>query len=120
MAALVRHGSGALLSPWRHDPHCDHWAAHLIAVAAARRLRLLHLAYPVWGWTLPPEQVLRGPAPAGWRIDIARHLPAKRRAIKAHASQTGSLITDDPSGFRLPPNLLVQFDQPYETFLSKP
>ena len=51
----------------------------------------------------------------GWRSQA--HLPAKRRAIAAHASQYGALIDDDPAGFQLPADLLSIFDQPWETFL---
>ena len=107
----------AILAPWRHDPHCDHEAAALVAehVAALRNLRLV--SYPVWGWTLPPATEIDELPRAGWRLDIARHLPTKRRAIGAHRSQDGGLITDDPTGFQLPPNLLSVFDRPFETFL---
>jgi LmbE family N-acetylglucosaminyl deacetylase len=117
-----RASTTAILAPWRHDPHCDHEAAALIAehVAALRNLRLV--SYPVWGWTLPAETEI--PATeideqqrAGWRLDVERHLPAKRRAIHAHRSQYGGLITDDPTGFQLPANLLTVFDRPFETFL---
>lgn len=118
LARAAGAGCGVLLAPWRHDPHCDHEAAHLMAAEAARRGGLPHLAYPVWGWTLPDDAVLPGDAPAGWRLDVARHLPAKRRAIAAHASQHGGLITDDPTGFRLPPTFLAMFNQPFETYLG--
>ena len=117
LGRAARAGCGVLLAPWRHDPHCDHEAAHLMAAEAARRGGLSHLAYPVWGWTLPDDTVLPGDAPAGWRLDVARHLPAKRRAIAAHASQHGGLVTDDPTGFRLPPAFLSMFDQPFETYV---
>ena len=110
-------GCGLLLAPWRHDPHCDHEAAHLMAAEAARRSGLVHLAYPVWGWTLPDAAELPGEAPRGWRLDVARHLPAKRRAIAAHASQHAGLITDDPDGFALPARFLLLFDGPFETYL---
>ena len=110
-------GCGLLLAPWRHDPHCDHEAAHLMAAEAARRGGLARLAYPVWGWTLPDDAALPGEAPRGWRLDVARHLPAKRRAIAAHASQHAGLITDDPCGFALPPAFLALFDQPFEVYL---
>jgi LmbE family N-acetylglucosaminyl deacetylase len=107
----------AILAPWRQDPHCDHEAAAMIAerVAALRNLRLV--SYPVWGWTLPPANEIDERPRIGWRLDIARHLPAKRRAISAHRSQHCGLITDDPTGFELPPNLLAVFDHPFETFL---
>jgi hypothetical protein len=80
-----------------HTYICDHEAAALIAeqVAALRNLRLV--SYPVWGWTLPPATDIGEPVRAGWRLDIARHLQAKRRAIGAHRSQFGGMITDDPS-----------------------
>jgi hypothetical protein len=41
----------------------------------------------------------------------------KRRAIQAHASQLGRLITDDPAGFALPDTLLAVAAAPFETFL---
>ena len=110
-------GCGLVLAPWRHDPHCDHEAAHLMAVAAAEMAGVRHLAYPVWGWTLSDDVSLPGPAPTGWRLRVDQHLPAKRRAIAAHTSQHSDLIADDPEGFRLPAGLLAVFDQPYETFL---
>ena len=116
--AVREEEGGILLGPWRHDPHGDHEATHAIAAAAASQAGVLHLAYPVWGWTLPAETVLDGREPAGYRLDIARHLPAKRRAIAAHASQHGSVITDDPGGFRLPPHLLAVLDRGFETFLT--
>jgi LmbE family N-acetylglucosaminyl deacetylase len=118
VAGLLRErGCGVLLAPWRHDPHGDHEATHEIAAAAAQRTGAARLAYPVWGWTLPAGAVLGGPEPAGYRLDIARHLPAKRRAIAAHVSQHGKVITDDPGGFTLPPRLLALFDRPFEVFL---
>ena len=113
-------GAATLLAPWRHDPHCDHEAAHLIAARTARLAGIRHVAYPVWGWTLPPDAILTGPAPAGQRLDISAHLPAKRRAIAAHRSQYAGLIDDDPGGFQLPAGLLAIFDRPYETFLTDP
>ena len=107
----------AILAPWRHDPHCDHEAASKIASAVAQRAGIPHVAYPVWGWTLPPDTLVPGPHGSGVRLDINAFLPAKRAAIQAHRSQYGNLITDDPDGFRLPPELLSVFDGRFETFL---
>lgn len=106
-------GCTTILAPWAHDPHCDHQAASRIAGAIGIR----HLAYPVWGWTLPADDAIPAPVGTGWRLPIGAHLPAKRHAIQAHRSQYGGLITDDPTGFQLPPGLLSVFDQPFETFL---
>ncbi len=116
--AAAAHGSSVILAPWRHDPHCDHEAADAMARAAAERGPMRHLAYPVWGWTLPPEQELPTTRPVGWRLDISAHLPAKRSAIAAHRSQYSDLIDDDPTGFRLPPHLLAVFDRPFEVYIA--
>jgi LmbE family N-acetylglucosaminyl deacetylase len=119
IANLARAGGcGTILAPWRHDPHCDHEAADLMAREAAAMAGLPHLAYPVWGWTLPPDHALPDQSATGWRLDIAEHLQAKRDAIAAHASQYSDLITDDPTGFRLPRTLLAVFERPYEVFLK--
>jgi LmbE family N-acetylglucosaminyl deacetylase len=108
----------ALLAPWRHDPHCDHAAASLAAGVAAAAAGVRHVAYPVWGWTLPESEPVPGVPHMGWRLDIEAFLPAKRAAIQAHRSQYGDLITDDPAGFRLPAGLLAVFDACYETFVQ--
>jgi LmbE family N-acetylglucosaminyl deacetylase len=121
VAAIVAQAEAAgcttIAAPWQHDPHCDHLAAHRMAQAAAARLGLRHIAYPVWGWTLPANDTLETSV-AGGRLDIERHLPAKRRAIAAHASQHGGVVTDDPNGFALPRHLLAVFDEPFEVFLD--
>ena len=77
----------ALLAAWRLDPHCDHAAAALIATDAARRAGIPHLAYPVWGWTLPAGQTIDAGAPVGWRLDIEPYRQRKQLAIAAHATQ---------------------------------
>lgn len=117
LAVAEQVGAASILSPWQHDPHCDHLAAHHMACSAVTRRRIRHLAYPIWGWTLAPETRLPGLPPRGMRLDITPHLAAKRRAITAHASQYGGLIQDDADGFQLPTNLLEVFSRPCETFL---
>ena len=107
-----------VLSTWRHDPHCDHDSAWMMGRALARRNRLALLAYPVWGWLLAADALLDGGPPVGWRLDITPHLPDKQAAIRAHRTQYGDLITDDPDGFRLPDALLAVFAAPYEVFLQ--
>lgn len=107
----------SILAPWLHDPHCDHEAASLLASAVAPIASIKHVAYPVWGWTLSPDTPLLKTRTAGFRLDISSFLPAKRGAIQAHQSQYGDLISDDPDGFRLPPELLAIFARPFETFI---
>ena len=109
--------AGTILSTWEHDPHADHVAAQAIARAAARLAGARVVSYPVWGWALPRRALLPAGPVSGARLDIARHLPAKRRAIAAHASQHPGLIADDPRGFSLPASLLSAVDRPFEVFL---
>jgi LmbE family N-acetylglucosaminyl deacetylase len=120
IACLLRsHGCRILCAPWRHDPHGDHEAAYLIAQAAARETRTMLLSYVVWGWTLPAHAALPDEAVSGWRLDITNDVAKKHRAIVAHASQYSDLIQDDPSGFRLPRELLRAIaGRSYEVFLK--
>jgi LmbE family N-acetylglucosaminyl deacetylase len=108
---------GTIFTTWECDPHADHVAAHVIARRAARIAGARVVSYPVWGWALPRRARLPVASVAGARLDIARHLPAKRRAIAAHESQHSGLIADDPQGFRLPASLLSAVDRPFEVFL---
>ena len=119
VAGLAREsGAGTLCTTWQHDPHGDHVAAHLIGAAAAREVGAALLTYPVWGWTLPPDQVLPVMDIVGARLDIAAHLARKRSAIAAHESQCSDLISDDPGGFRLADEMLANFQRPFEVFLQ--
>jgi len=120
LLAMVRQEAActAILAPWRGDPHCDHEAAALIAAAVADAAKIRHLGYPVWGWTLDPDTPVEGSPGGGWRLRIDTVQPVKQRAIQAHRSQYGRLITDDPAGFELPHALLAAFEGPFETFLD--
>jgi LmbE family N-acetylglucosaminyl deacetylase len=115
---MHQHQLGSILAPWRHDPHCDHLAAHHIARATAAATGCRHLAYPVGGLPLPPGTPLDGPLPVGFRLDITPHLAAKRQAIAAHRSQYAGLIEDDPTGFQMEKEFLALFDGPYESLLE--
>ena len=108
-----------ICATWRHDPHCDHFAAALLAANVCRFTGARHLSYPVWSWTLPDDSELPG-LPQGARLDIAPHLPAKRRAIAAHASQLTGLIADASDAFRLAPSFLALFDRSWEVFIREP
>lgn len=115
----VQHHCQNILVPWRHDPHCDHEAVWIMGQRVkALRPNLRILAYPVWGLTLPPEQKVEEPVPAGWRLNVEACLPAKRRAIEAHRSQRGLVVKDDPDGFVLPEYLMEKMLQPYEIFIA--
>ena len=107
-------GCATIAAPWRHDPHCDHQAA--AAMAAATGLRVL--SYPVWGWLLPDETALDDAWASGHRLAVGQVLDRKRRALAAHRSQFGEVVTDDPNGFRVPAALLAACLTPFEFFLD--
>jgi LmbE family N-acetylglucosaminyl deacetylase len=109
-------GCATILAPWRRDPHYDHLAAHKMASTAAQFAGVRHLSFPIWGWLLDPREQVEDDL-QGRRLDIIRHLPAKRRAIAAHASQRGKIV-DDVDGFRLPSGLLAACDQDFEVYLE--
>jgi LmbE family N-acetylglucosaminyl deacetylase len=119
IAALAhQQGCTVILAPWVYDPHCDHEAAAILAREAAKAADCKLMSYPVWGWLLPPDQVLPVNQVTGFRLPIAPHLETKRFAVAAHASQYSNLIQDSPDGFRLPRELLSIFERPYEVFLT--
>ena len=96
----------------------DHLAASKVAAALCPRIAARHLACPVWGWTLRRGGHVAGPLPRAMRLDIADTLPAKRRAVAAHRSQTTDLIQDAPNGFRLTADFLALFDRPWEVYIE--
>jgi len=109
---------GTICTTWWYDPHRDHRAAYRLARLAAGQLGTKLLCYPVWGWMVPPAVLLPARSMRGVRLDIGRHLAAKRRAIDCHVSQTTDLIRDDPSGFRLSAEFLDIFNWPFEVFIT--
>jgi LmbE family N-acetylglucosaminyl deacetylase len=120
VAMLLReHGCRSVLASWRHDPHCDHLAAHRIAALAARRAGVAHRSFPVWGLTLDAAHDIPARPPSGMRLDVSRHLPAKRLAIRAHQSQHAGIIDDDPTGFQMQPGFMALFGTP-EIYLDVP
>jgi len=118
VAAARASSASAVLTTWRHDPHCDHKAASAILRLAAPSLgdaRLLE--FTVWGGALPPGLEV-GPAPAAWRLDVGPERDAKRRAIMAHVSQTIGLPGDHPGAFRLEEEMIDRLCGPHEAYFA--
>lgn len=106
--------------PWRFDPHPDHRAAWTLIRTALSEMQWTGriLEYPIWDWD--PEQ--RGNLPdsiVSWRLDIDSVRTMKQNAIAAYRSQTTNLIDDDPTAFRLTPEMLSNFAQPWELYLEE-
>ncbi len=115
---LVEFAPQTLLLPWRRDPHHDHRASWLIWSTAAQNHSLQRFEYLVWAF----ERATQGEWPcadeaAAFRIDIGAVAACKRAAIEAHQSQISDLINDDPTAFRLSPEVLSHFDGPFENWI---
>ena len=116
-AAALETEASAIFVTWRHDPHCDHEAAAAIVDLVRGQVPGIRVvAYPVWGWMLPPESEVDVPERLV-RLDVSAERETKRRAVLAHRSQTTDLIADDPSGFRLAGAMIDRLCGPYERFI---
>jgi LmbE family N-acetylglucosaminyl deacetylase len=111
-----------VLTSWRYDPHTDHAATYELARAWGPRLRPMPrlLEYVVWGWRLPAGSPVHETPPCGFRVDTRSVVALKRRAIERHGSQLGRVVTDDPTGFRLDPDMVASFVEQPELFLEMP
>ncbi|BAU11063.1 hypothetical protein LEP3755_15560 [Leptolyngbya sp. NIES-3755] len=108
--------------PWRCDPHPDHRATWQLIDQTISKLSITPriIEYPIWDWD--PEQ--RGTVSTtakftGWRLDTTMVRSRKQQAIEQYRSQTTALIDDDPDGFRLTPEMLSNFAQPWELFFEE-
>lgn len=120
VARIIEQGracrAGTICTTWLYDPHHDHYVTFHIGREVAQEIGARLLCYPVWGWTIPANAWLPAMPVSGSRLDIAHHLKMKHQAIACHLSQITDLIQDDPTGFRLSPEVLSIFDWPFEVF----
>ncbi|TRO96196.1 PIG-L family deacetylase [Glycocaulis profundi] len=120
MAGIVRDLSPRLaVLPWRRDPHRDHRGSWRLAMDAIDETGLSPciLEYAVWLDDLGVADDHPRPGemePVG--LDIGAHAQSKQQAVQAHLSQLGSLITDDPSGFTLPPEMIARLTGRWEAY----
>ncbi|MBD1874430.1 PIG-L family deacetylase [Nodosilinea sp. FACHB-131] len=106
--------------PYQFDPHRDHRASWQLMQGAIASLPQPPrcLEYPIWDWD--PRQ--RQPLAEGYRarrLDVSAQVELKRQAIHCYRSQTTDLIADDPTGFRLLPELIANFLNPWEIYLEQ-
>ena len=110
-------GARTLFVTSGRDPHCDHETAFAMACRAARRLGARLWAYPIWSLHLPREDEVDAVPPNGWRLDVAREIATKRRALARYASQMTPMIADDPAGFVFTEAQLAPFLRDHEIFV---
>lgn len=105
--------------PWRKDPHPDHRASWQLFTVATENLtnppRIIE--YPIWDWDTQQRGDFTDSINA-WRLDTTNVLELKQQAIAQYRSQISDLINDDPAGFRLTPQMLQNFTQPWEIYLE--
>lgn len=120
-AAIDRFGPKTVVAPWRRDAHPDHRATYVLirAALARRRSPLRLLEYAVWATERgAPEDLPRAGEMRILRLDIGSGADRKRRAIAAHRSQLGEVITDDPNGFTIAPAMRERAERSAEHFLE--
>ena len=117
---LVAVRPNIIFVPWRLDPHPDHRATWQIVRAALNQAALgsRMIEYPIWDWDPAQRQLSPQGKTHAWRLDISTVVEIKQQAIAAYRSQTTDLINDDPTGFRLTPQMLNNFVQPWEIYLE--
>ena len=105
--------------PYREDPHPDHRASWQLFAAGIKNLTYVPrlVEYPIWDWDLEQRGNFSQQIEA-WRYDISSVLELKQQAIAKYRSQISDLIDDDPEGFRLTPEMLENFTQPWEVYLE--
>ena len=105
--------------PWRKDPHPDHRASWQLFATACKQLNYGSriIEYPIWDWDREQRQDFPSSLNV-WRLDISEVLELKRWAIAQYRSQISELIDDDPEGFRLTPEMILNFTHPWEIYLE--
>ncbi len=103
---LVALGPGAVVAASPRDHHPDHQAGWRLSAAATRGSGVRLFSYAVWS-----------------RVDSSPRAfdPGRKRwAARAHRSQVGGYIADDPAGFRLTAGELARFTGGAEAFAAHP
>lgn len=119
-SAIVRDARPDLvLLPWRRDPHRDHRDAWSLFTRAFLESGMAPqtLEYAIWLDEIgAPED---HPEPGEMErvaFAVGEAVGPKRRAVAVHRTQTGAVIHDDPTAFRLTEATIDRLAGPVETY----
>lgn len=103
------------LAPWRGDGHPDHEATARACSAAADRLSITAIEYPVWMWHWAQPDDPRVPWARACGVELSPDIAdAKRRAALQFATQIAPLSLDPADRAILPPYVLDRLLRSYE------
>lgn len=109
-----------LFAPAAQDHHADHRTTARIAHKVRQALPdITVFSYPVWSRWDDPDLLAQVAdlSPLSFPVTDPE---AKRRAITAHRSQCGAVVTDDPAGFTLDADFITMFATQPELYWSAP
>ncbi len=110
----------SIVVTWRRDAHSDHRETYKLCQTFIKQLKrpIQIIEYPIWLWKngkISDWPKYNEVEP--FRLNIENALETKLNAIQQHKSQTTRMISDDPEGFILTPELLKPFLGNYEYYL---
>jgi LmbE family N-acetylglucosaminyl deacetylase len=116
--ALVmwRHDCNVICSPWQAHARGDHLAAQRMAATVAERTGVGLMWYLPDGCPLVDTRSVAA-ARSGYRLDISRHLQAKRRALSTHDPHLVPAATAGLSDLHAIPGASADCGGAYEVFL---
>lgn len=95
------------LTPWRGDRHPDHEATARACLAAAKRVGIAVLEYPVWMWHWAHPDDAEVPWGRALGVDLSKGtVESKRRAVEHFTTQIEPLSEHPADRAILPPHIL--------------
>lgn len=119
--AIASFNPQTVIMPFRGEHHADHLATWHLSRYATKQLasRPRRLEFPLMVGPAA-RAIFRLQNPNVWKLDVSGVLSKKLRAVKAHRTQLGGVIRDDPDGFRLSTRLLENTVRGYEAYFEFP
>ena len=119
--AIASFNPRSVIMPFRGEHHADHLATWHLSRYATKQLgsRPRRFEYPLMVGPAA-RAIFRLQNPNVWKLDVSAVLSKKLQAVKAHRTQLGGVIRDDPDGFRLSTRLLENTLRGYEAYFEFP